>query len=81
MNDTHPEAARIQLELLRAAGATKRAELALSLSQTVIGLSRRALRAQMPGASEQEVLLRWVEQNYGMALGHALRSHLEKRGV
>lgn len=81
MNDTHPEVARRQIELLREATASRRAALALSLSRTVIELSRRALRTRMSGASEQEVLLRWVEQSYGPELGRALRQHLAARGI
>ncbi len=68
MDDTHPEVRRRQLELLRSAGFERRAALALSLSQSVIDLSRRALREQMPGATEEEVRLRWVGLQYGEAL-------------
>ena len=66
--DTAPSALAVQIELLRAAGPTRRAELTRSMSRTVIDLSRRALRERMPGASETEVLLRWVRLNYGEAL-------------
>jgi hypothetical protein len=76
VNDTHSAVARRQIELLREATPSRRAVLTLSLSRTVIDLSRRALRARMPGASEREVLFRWVDQNYGEELGQALRKHL-----
>jgi hypothetical protein len=79
MDDTHPAAARRQIELLRETTASRRATLALSLSRTVIDLSRRALRARMPGATEREVMLRWVEQNYGVEIGQRLRQHLAAR--
>lgn len=76
MNDTE-EAARVQIDLLRRAGAVKRAALALALSHTTISLSRRALRQRMAGASEREVLLRWVELNYGEDLARRVRARLE----
>ena len=41
--DTDADAERVQIELLRAAGVPRRMWLALALTQTVIGLSRRAL--------------------------------------
>ena len=79
MIDTHAEVARRQVELLRAASFERRARLALSLSHTVIELSRRALRERMPGVSEREVLLRWVGQQYGADLEQRLRAHLAGR--
>ena len=79
MNDTHPSAARVQIELLRKAGATKRAALAMSLSHSVIALSRRALRERMPGASEREVLLRWVSLNYGRDLAERVAAYMNDR--
>lgn len=65
MNDTRPQAQAVQIELLRRAGATRRSEIALRLSDDVIARSRRALQEQMPGATETEVRLRWVELWYG----------------
>ena len=79
VNDTHPSAARVQLELLRKAGTTKRAALALSLSHSVIAMSRRALRERMPGASEREVLLRWVSLHYGPDLAARVTAYLDAR--
>ena len=79
VNDTHPAAERVQLELLRRAGPTKRAALALSLSHTVIALSRRALRERMPDASERELLLRWAALHYGEELAGRVRRYLDER--
>lgn len=76
MDDTHEDAARVHIELLRRAGTTRRAALALSLSHTTISLSRRALRERMPGAPEREVLLRWVELHYGEDLATRVRAYL-----
>ena len=77
-SDTSPEAERVQLELLRRAGEARRFQLLRSLTATVIDASRRALLEAMPGASEQEVLLRWVELHYGKTLADGVRSRLER---
>ena len=79
MNDTHPSAARVQIELLRKAGTTKRAALALSLSHSVIAMSRRALRERMPGASVRDVLLRWVSLHYGHDLAERVAAYVDGR--
>ncbi len=76
--DTSPEADRVQLELLRRAGETRRFGLCRSLTETVVALSRRALREAMPGASEDEVLLRWVALQYGDALAEGVRRRLDR---
>jgi hypothetical protein len=76
--DTDLAAEQVQIELLRRATTSQRFQCARSMSQTVIELSRRALRRQMPEHSEQEMLLRFVELNYGAELARGLRVHLEK---
>ncbi len=79
VDDTHPTAEAVQIELLRQAGTTKRASLALRLSQEVVVRSRRALAERMPGASSLEVNLRWVELWYGPDLAARLRQYLSAR--
>ncbi len=77
--DTHPEVERVQIELLRKAGVARRFSLARSLSQTVIQLSRRAIRESHPDASEEELALIFVELNYGKELAERLRADLARR--
>jgi len=60
---------------LRAAGPTRRARLALSLTRTVIALSRRALRASHPKLAEPELEALWVELHYGRELAEGLRAY------
>ena len=78
-SDTSPEAARVQLELLRSAGTTRRLKLAMDLSQMVIDLSRRAIRRANPNASQRELDLLFVETNYGKDMARWLRRQMEKR--
>jgi hypothetical protein len=42
--DTHPEVENVQVNLLRKAGTGKRFTITLSLSQTMIALSKQALK-------------------------------------
>lgn len=78
--DTSTHVAQVQLDLLRRAGSGRRAALACSLSRTVIDLSRAALRAQMPDATEREVLRRWIELSYGEDLAARVSAYLQSRG-
>lgn len=77
--DTDVEAERVQLALLRAATPSQRAGLAVSLTATAIALSRRALERQSPGASEEEIGLRFVELNYGAELAVEVEAYLRRR--
>ena len=55
LRDTDPETERVQLELLRRAGPARRLELALSLSRSVMSLSRAGIARSLAGASPEEV--------------------------
>jgi hypothetical protein len=79
LSDTDPEAARLQIELMRRASPSRRLQLALSLSRAVIALSREGLAQRMPGASETEIGLRFVALHYGAALADAVRVDLASR--
>jgi len=78
--DTDPEAERFQIELLRRAPVARRVGLARSLSRSVITLARAAIRRTMPGATDQEVGLRFVELHYGRELAEGLRRRLLAAG-
>lgn len=75
--DTDPEAERVQIDLLRRAGVSRRAGLALSLSATVIGLARRAIRRSL--ATDEAVRLRFVELHYGCELASEVERYLAAR--
>ena len=77
--DTDAEAERVQLDLLRRAGPTRRAQMALSLSAHVIDLARMALRRSFPEASEEEISLQFVERHYGRELAAGVRRYLVSR--
>jgi len=76
LNDTTPEAERAHLELLRNAPPGRRLGLALSLSRTLMTLSRQRLAKALPDASPQEIGLHFVAALYGRALAEEVRAHL-----
>lgn len=77
--DTDLQAERVQIDLLRKATVTRRAAIALSLSETVIELARRAIRRQNPNLSDDEVLLRFAAIHYGPDLAERLAMDLRRR--
>jgi hypothetical protein len=79
LSDTDPETERVQLDLLRRAGAARRLQLALSLSRTVMSLSRGGIARRLEGASPEELGLRFVALHYGAPLADELRAELLSR--
>ena len=78
-SDTDPETARVHLELLRASSPQRRLRLAFSLSRTTMSLSMGGLAQRLPGASSQEVALRFVALLYGPRLADEVREYLAAR--
>ena len=68
LSDTDPETERVHLELLRRASPGKRLHLALSLSRSVMTLSRRGLAQRFPDASPEDIGLRRRVALVGRAL-------------
>jgi hypothetical protein len=79
LRDTDPETERVHLELLRCATPARRIRLALSLSRTVMSLSRGGLARRHPDASPEDVGLRFVALHYGAELADELRAELASR--
>jgi hypothetical protein len=75
LTDTDPETARVHLDLIRAAPPARRLGLALSLSRSVIALSRHC---PQPGSSAAQAAaaLRFVETSYGAELAAGVRERL-----
>ena len=79
LSDTSSEAEAVQIKLLRRATMTQRLALAVSLSETVTDLALRAIRQTMPGATEEEVRLKFGAVHYGEELANRVRCELERR--
>ena len=78
LSDTHPDAERVQIELLRKASFAQRWAKMASLTAYAVNLSRRAIAEAEPGLSPIELDLKFVELSYGQDLADRLRAHLER---
>ena len=78
-SDTSPEVERVQIELLRKAGKTRRLQLGLELSGEALEMAQRGIRRAHPELSELEAKLLFVEVTYGKDLADRVRAHLAKR--
>ena len=74
--DTDPEAARVHMEILRRASPARRLRLALSLSRSVLALSREGIARRRPSATPEEVGLEFVRLHYGPELAGEVERHL-----
>jgi len=74
--DTAPQTEKVQIELIRESSVSKRISKVRSLSQTIIYLSRRAIRRTSPFLSEREVNLAFVANHYGEKLAERLRLYM-----
>ena len=80
LDDTAPEIRRRQFERLRQMTEGERVAMAMELTRVATHLSRQAVRETMPGASEQDVLLRWIELTYGPELARGVAPFKERLG-
>jgi len=75
-NDTHPMAEAVQITLLREAGQVRRSRLMLSITQSMLDLSRRGIRQQYSHLSPLEQHIKFVELVYGIDLAIRLKKYL-----
>ena len=79
LSDTAPEIEKVQIYLLRKAGASKRMHMTLSLSQSVRNLSKRALRRNNPELGEFDLKILFIKNCYGAELAEKVKQHMLKR--
>jgi hypothetical protein len=77
--DTSPDAERFQIALIRRAGAAARLKRVRSLTASMIGLSRRAIRRAHPSMSDHDVDIAFVQRHYGPTLAMGLKRFLAAR--
>ncbi len=76
--DTHPDAERTLIEVIRKASSTKRFRLVQSLTQSAWWSSIYAWLQSHPGAKEQEAALHLVTCCYGTGMAQITRTALEQ---
>ena len=77
--DTHPAAERMQISLIRKASIAKRTSRTRSLSQSVIQLSRKAIRRANPDLDDKELIFTFISYHYGSELAGRLRNYMDKK--
>lgn len=77
--DTHPEAERVMIELIRGAPISKRFRLVQSLTQSALWSSLHAWRERHREASEHEAAVHIVSTYYGVSLAQCVQEALERR--
>lgn len=78
--DTHPEAERVQIELLSQATPERRLELGLTFCEEGLAIAHHAILQAHPFLSEEERKLLFVEVTYGKDLANRVRAYLAGRG-
>lgn len=79
--DTHPDAENIQISLIRKATIANRISRTRSFSQSIIQLSRKAIKRANPKLNERELILTFIAYHYGTELADRLREYLDKKGL
>ncbi len=79
LSDTHPEAEKVQIELIRKMSVGERLGIMRSMTATAIGLSRRAIAEANPELTGQEFELKCIELYYGADLAARVREYLKHR--
>lgn len=76
--DTHIETEKVLISLLREKTPAQKFSMVRSLSQTVIQLSKRAIRRAKPGIDDRQVDLIFVELHYGKELATRYKKYLSE---
>ncbi len=77
--DTHPDAERIMIEVVRRSPVSKRFRLVQSLTQSAFWANIRAWRESHREASEQEAAVHLLSCSYGTDLAQRVQAALEMR--
>lgn len=81
LDDTHPRVRAVMIERIRAMTHAERFAMAAEMTDFVCDQSMAAIAATMPGATKEEVGLRWCEVHYGKELTDRVRAFLAARNA
>ena len=81
LTDTHPEAEAVLVEIWRRKTPAERFARVCELTEMTRRNAKRAIQQVMPGASPEEVGLRFIELHYGSDLADHVREHLKGRST
>ena len=77
LTDTHPDAEAVLVELWRRKTPAERFARMCELTEMTRRNAKRAIHQAQPGASPEEVGLRFIELHYGRDLASRVREYLK----
>ena len=77
--DTHPDAEKVLISLLRKASISKKLSQVRSLSMTTIQLSKRAIARSNENLNEEQVNLLFVKYHYGKDLADRVKKYIKNK--
>jgi hypothetical protein len=77
--DTHPEAERVLIDLIRKAPIAKRFGLVRSMTTFATRLNQQNIQQLHPGLAKEEVAITFVKDHYNRALAYNMRPVLKRR--
>lgn len=78
LSDTTPQAEQVLINLIRKSSTAERFARVGSLTQTVVQLSKRAIRRANPDLNAKECDLLFVSYHYGSSIAEKLKKFLER---
>ena len=78
LEETHPSTEAIQADVFRRKTPQERFQLLTEMSDMVVSLSRRALRRANPDATDNELLVTFIDLHYGRDLAERVRKRLAR---
>lgn len=78
LSDTDKKTEQIQIDLIRKLSTSERVSRLRSLSRTVIGLSRRAMRHANPELSEKELNYKFLAYHYGNEIAEKFKKYMDR---
>lgn len=79
--DTHPDAEKIEISLLKQAGISERLRRTFAMSSWVLWLGKQAISKAHPRWNKRKVDLFFVEVHYGKTLASKLQEYFEKNNL
>ena len=77
--DTHPDAEKVLISLLRNLSVAQRISRVRSLSERTVLLSRRAISRANPDLNEREQIVKIIAYHYGEKLADRLAAYIRNR--
>ena len=76
--DTYPETERVLISLIRKESLSKKLSQILSLSQTTIQLSKRAIARTNKNLDVDQIKLLFINYHYGKELAERVKNYIDK---